>query len=59
MRKNEKMADWLAQFTDKLVGLHPRLSGRIDWDAAKHYYYSGASVDDAVTQYCIARNITE
>ncbi len=56
MRKNE-LADWLAQFTDKLVGLHPRLSGRVDWDAAKHYYYSGVSVDDAVTQYCIARGI--
>lgn len=57
MKQNEKMAAWFAQFMDKLVGLHPRLSGRIDWDAAKHYYYSGASVDDAVAQYCLARDI--
>ncbi len=56
--KAQRQADWLAQFADMLVGRFPRLSGRIDWDAAKHYYFSGVSVADAVDQYIIARDIT-
>lgn len=55
--KAQRMADWLGQFSDALLTLHPRLAGRVDWDAAHHYYYAGVSVSDAVTQYCIARNI--
>jgi hypothetical protein len=51
------MANWIGQFTDALLSLHPRLSGRVDWDAAHHYYYAGVSVEDAVFQYCLARNI--
>jgi hypothetical protein len=48
----------LAAFTDALLTRVPRLAGRIDWDAAKHYYFSGVSVADAVDQYIIARDIT-
>lgn len=55
--KAQRMADWIGQFSDALLSLHPRLSGRVDWDAAHHYYYAGVSVEDAVLQYCIARNI--
>ena len=56
--KAQRQADWLARFSDALLKRAPNLSGRIDWDAAKHYYYSGTNVSAAVDQYCIARNIT-
>ena len=55
--KAQRQADWLARFSDTLLTRAPNLSGRIDWDAAKHYYHSGADVSAAVDQYCIARNI--
>jgi hypothetical protein len=55
--KAQRQADWLAQFTDALLTRVPRLAGRIDWDAAKHYYFSGTDVNAAVDQYIIARNI--
>lgn len=56
--KAQRQAEWLAQFSDMLLARAPGLSGRIEWPAALHYYYSGAPVSDAVDQYCIARNIT-
>lgn len=56
--KAQHQAEWLAQFSDALLARFPRLAGRIDWDAAKHYYFSGVPVADAVDQYIIARNIT-
>jgi len=57
--KAQRQADWLAKFTEALLTRHPRLSGRIEWEAAKHYYFSGFSVEDAVFQYCLARNIEQ
>ena len=57
--KAARQAAWLAEFSDALTTPHPRLSGRIEWDAALHYYYSGTTVADAVTQYCLARNLEE
>ena len=56
--KAQRQADWLARFTEALLTRHPRLSGHIDWDAAKYYYFHGTDVVDAVDQYCLARNIT-
>ena len=55
--KAQRQADWLARFADLLLTRAPRLAGRVDWDAAKHYYFSGAAPHDAVSQYCMARNI--
>ena len=57
--KAERQADWLARFSDALLTREPALSGRIDWSAALHYFFSGATPTDAVDQYCIARNIKE
>jgi hypothetical protein len=48
----------MAKFAELLLAKHPRLAGRIDWDAAKYYYLYGTAVADAVDQYIIARNIT-
>ena len=55
--KAARQADWLARFSDALLTREPALSGRIDWNAALHYFFSGATPADAVDQYCIARNI--
>lgn len=55
--KAQRQADWLARFCDALLTRAPQLTGKIDWDAAKFYFFGGASVQDAVDQYCIARNI--
>ena len=55
--KAQRQAEWLARFSDALLARRPELSGRIEWPAALHYYFSGIDVTDAVDQYCIARNI--
>ena len=55
--KAQRQAEWLAQFSDALLARIPGLSGRIEWPAALHYYFSGTPVPEAVDQYCIARNI--
>ena len=55
--KAQRQADWMARFSDALLTRAPQLSGRVDWDSAKHYYYSGTPVQDAVDQYCLSRNI--
>jgi hypothetical protein len=55
--KAQRQAEWLARFSDALLARRPELSGRIEWPAALHYYFSGTDVTDAVDQYCIARNI--
>jgi len=57
--KAQRQADWLAQFADALLSRRPQLAGRVDWDSAKHYYFSGVSPAAAVDQYCLARNIPE
>lgn len=57
--KAQRQADWLARFADALLTKYPQLSGRVDWDAAKHYYFGGATVTQAVEQYALARNLPE
>ena len=49
--KVDKQADWLARFSDAVVTLEPRHAGRIDWDTAKHLFFSGMSVSEAAGQY--------
>jgi len=49
--KADRQADWLARFSDAVVTLEPRHAGRIDWDTAKHLFFSGMSVADAASQY--------
>ena len=48
----QQQADWLAQFSDALTTREARYSGRIDWDTAKHFYFSGVPLGDAVDRYC-------
>lgn len=46
--KADRQAQWMVAFSDALLAKHPRLAGRIDWDAAKYYYLYGTDVADAV-----------
>lgn len=54
--KAQRQAEWLARFADAIATRAPHLSGRIEWDSAKHYYFSDLEVDPAVDQYLMARN---
>lgn len=56
--KAHRQAEYMATFAEMLLARVPRLSGRIEWPAVQHYYFSGMPVTDAVDQYIIARNIT-
>ena len=56
--KADRQTAYMVAFAELLLARHPRLAGRIDWDAAKYYYLYGTDVSDAVDQYIIARNIT-
>lgn len=56
--KADRKAAWMRQFHDALIARHPKLSGRVDWDAATYYYLHGVDALDAVERYCVARNIT-
>ena len=51
LTKAQQQADWLARFSDALITLEPSRAGRIDWDSAKHFFFNGMSVFDAVNQY--------
>lgn len=57
--KAERQADWLARFSDAVVTLDPRHAGRIDWDTAKHLYFSGMTFADAAAQYVRNRSTQE
>ena len=55
--KADRQTAYMVAFAELLLAKHPRLAGRIDWDAARYYYLHGTPVADAVDQYIIARNI--
>ena len=55
--KADRQTAYMVAFAELLLAKHPRLAGRIDWDAARYYYLYGTPVADAVDQYIIARNI--
>ena len=55
--KADRQTAYMAAFAELLLDKHPRLAGRIDWDAARYYYLYGTPVSEAVDQYIIARNI--
>lgn len=57
--KAQRQADWLARFSDAVTTADPRHAGRIDWDTAKHLYFSGMSVSDAAAQYVRNRSTQE
>jgi len=53
--KAQRQAEWLAAFTDAVYTADARHAGRMDWDTALHYFYSGYSVSDAAISYVANR----
>lgn len=49
--KAQQKADWLARFSDAVVTLEPRHAGRIEWDSAHHFYFSGLTPEAAAEKY--------
>jgi hypothetical protein len=49
--KAQKQAAWLASFNDAVVTAAPENAGRIRWEEAKHFYFTGLSVPEAVAKY--------
>lgn len=57
--KAQHQADWLARFSDALLTRAPQFAGQIDWNTAKHFYFSGVPLNDAVDRYCQSREARE
>lgn len=55
MKKVDRMAAWLTAFEISVVELDSVHRGKIDWDTAKHYFYTGTPVPDAASKYVESR----
>ena len=49
--KAQKEADWMAKFSDAVVGLEPQHAGRIEWPSAKHFHNQGMNAAEAAALY--------
>ena len=52
--KQQKMqyrADWMLEFSNEVIRLQPKHSGRIDWNTAQYLFNTGAKAIDAAVQY--------
>jgi hypothetical protein len=55
-RKQAHRAEWMGNFSDKVIHLNPRHAGRICWDTAAHYFNTGLGWQEAALRY--ATNVT-
>lgn len=39
--KAAKRAQWMAEYEQELIKLHPELRGKVDWDTATFYFFKG------------------
>ena len=53
--KAQRQAAYLAEFSAAVVAAAPQHAGRIDWDTALHFYFTGVPVADAAAQYIANR----
>ena len=49
--KAQRQADWMARFSDAVITLEPRHAGKIDWNSAQHFYFSGLDAAEAAQKY--------
>lgn len=49
--KAQRQAEWLASFSDALITIDARYSGRIEWPSALHFYHQGMAAKDAAELY--------
>ena len=50
-RKHAHRADWMGNFSDKVILLDSRHAGRICWDTAAHYFNIGWGWQEAAYRY--------
>jgi hypothetical protein len=51
MKKADRMAAWLAAFERNVIELDPTQCGKINWDTAKYYFYTGIPASEAAAKY--------
>jgi hypothetical protein len=49
--KAQRQADWMSRFSDHVVTLNGKLSGKIDWHTAQFFYDQGRDPIEAAQQY--------
>lgn len=47
----QQKADYMLAFEQGVIKQAPHCAGRIDWDTAQHYFYSGKPLAQAVASY--------
>jgi hypothetical protein len=47
----QREANWKARFSDAVVTLEPKYSGRIEWDSATFFYNQGMEPQEAAKRY--------
>ena len=55
LTKAQVKAAWLTQFSALVVAAVPSCAGRIDWDEAHHFFFTGKSPADAAALYVVDR----
>jgi len=60
MRLANRLADiraaWMQRFEEKVVELAPQHRGKIDWETAKHFYFTGLAEGEAAVKYVASRS---
>jgi len=54
--KAQRQSQWMTEFNDAVVALDAKHSGRIDWNSANHFFYTGLSAKEAAEKYINNRN---
>ncbi len=50
-RQQAAFAQWAKEATDQITSRRPDVSGRLDWDTLKHFFYTGVAPGEAATRY--------
>ena len=58
MTKKEVLkVKYLADFEKQLLSINQYYSGKIDWNSALHFYFTGIPLNDAVIKYIDSHKI--
>lgn len=49
--KAQVKAEWMAEFNSQVIKLDSKHSGKIDWNTADHFYFSGLTPSEAAHKY--------
>ena len=51
-KAQKKRAAWMQVFDEKVRSIEPKHSGRIEWESAIHFFYTGLDASTAAIRYC-------